>query len=343
MIPLKKSLETYAQSNSSSLQGQKQATPLRPRVLSGVLRASAVSSGKLNPVAIVTDSAAGLPVALVRQYRIGVVQHAVQIGGGSYKPGALDADTFYRLLRDSVSLPATTSTPSIGSFLAVYERVAEWARAVVSVHVAGEQSGTCNAARLAGEHSPIPVRVIDTGTTAMAEGFVVLEAARMALKACSLAEVVERARAVVPRVELLALLESVDYAVRGGRLASAARLVNSILKIQPVVSVKDNRLALVAQSRSRAMGLHRLVERLKSRVGEQPLHLAVHYSNDEEEGRQLLATLREQFNCVESFLARVPMALGVHAGPGSLGIGYYVEGSPDAPATWRERIGVLLG
>lgn len=297
---------------------------------------------ELYPVAIVTDSATGLPAALVGQYRISVVPLAVQIGGRSYKPGTLDMDTFYQLLRDPASLPATTSVPSVGSFLAMYERVAKWARAVVSVHIAGEQSGTCNAARLAGESSPIPVRVIDTGTTAMAEGFVVLEAARAALESSSLSEVVARARAVLPHVELLALLESVDYAVRGGRLASAARLVNSILKIQPVVSVKDNRLALLAQSRRRVTGLRRLAQKLKARVGERPLHLAVHYSDDEAEGQRLLAALREQFNCVESFLTRVPMALGVHAGPGSLGVGYYVEGSPDAPATWRERMGALL-
>ncbi len=298
---------------------------------------------ELYPVAVVTDSATGLPAALVKQYHIGVAPLAVHIGGRTYDSSVLDMDTFYQLLRDPVALTATTSAPSLGSFLALYERVAEWAKAVVSVHVAGEQSGTCNIARLAGESSPIPVRVIDTGTTAMAEGFVVLEAARAALEACSLDEIVERAQAVVPQVELFALLESVDYAVRGGRLASAARLVNSILKIQPVVSVRDNRLALLTQCRRRATGLRRLVEKLRARVGERPLHLAVHYSDDEAEGQRLLATLRAQFNCVESFLTRVPMALGVHAGPGSLGIGYYAEGSPDTLAPWRERIGSLLG
>ncbi|MEA3308200.1 MAG: DegV family protein [Chloroflexota bacterium] len=300
---------------------------------------------ELYPVAVVTDSAAGLPEELVGQYRIGVVPLVVQLGGRIYDSEELGIDAFYQLLRDPASLPATTSAPSIGNFLAMYERVARWAKAVVSVHVAGEQSGTCNVARLAGEHSSIPVQVIDTGTTAMAEGFVALEAARAALEACSLSEVVARTRAVVPRVELFALLESVDYAVRGGRLASAARLVNSILKIQPVVSVKDNRLALLTQCRRRATGLRRLVEKLQARVGERPLHLAVHYAEDEleGEGQQLLATLRARFNCVESFLTRVPMALGVHAGPGSLGIGYYAEGHAASPTTWRERIGVLLG
>ncbi len=296
---------------------------------------------KLYPVAVVTDSAAGLPAALAKQYRIGVVSHAVQLGGRTYDSSVLDMDTFYRLLRDPASLPATTSVPAIGSFLAMYERMAKWARAIVSVHIAEKQSGTCNAARLAGERSPIPVQVIDTGTTAMAEGFVVLEAARAAAESCSLSEVVARARDVVPRVELFALLESVDYVVRGGRLASAARLVNSILKIQPVVGMKDNRLMLLTQSRRRATGLRRLVEKLRARVGERSLHLAVHYSDNEAEGQRLLAALRAQFNCVEAFLTRVPVALGVHAGPGSLGIGYYMEGSPDAPATWRERIGAL--
>ena len=296
---------------------------------------------KFSPVAVVTDSATGLPAALTTQYRIGVVPLKIHLGGQSYLAGTLSADTFYQLLRDPASLPASTGAPAVGSFLSVYERVAEWANAVVSVHLAGERSGTCNAARLAAERASLPVRVIDTGSTAMAEGFVALEAARAAMDFLPLEAVVARARAVVPRVELLALLESVDYAVRGGRLASAARLMNSVLKIQPVVSVKNNQLGLLAQSRHRSKGLRNLVAKLKARVGERPLHLAVHYMEDKAEGNKLLATLQEQFNCVESFLARVPLALGVHAGPGAIGIGYYAEGEPESSPSWSERLGAL--
>ncbi len=281
---------------------------------------------KAQSVAVVTDSAAGIPSALLVRHGIEVLPFWVQMGEDSYQDGIdIDSATFFRRLRAAEDLEASTGVPSVGAFRELYTRLADWAEGIVSVHVAGKQSGTCDTARLAARESPIPVTVIDSGTTAMAQGFLALEAARLAQEGTVLEAVAQRVRRLVPDTGVFALLESVTHAVKGGRLASAARLIGNLLRIQPLVNVSDNKISLAGQVRRRKSGLQLLVDRVVARVEGYPVRITVHYAEDEAEGQSLLETLKEQVNCVESYLTRVPVALGVHAGPGSIGVAYCIE------------------
>ena len=277
-------------------------------------------------VAIVTDSASGIPDELVAQYGIQVVTYWVHMGEESFVSGvSIAPDEFFRRLRAAPNLEVHTGVPAVAKFIEAYQRAAIWAESIVAIHVAGKQSGTLNAAVLASQSSPVPVVVLDTETTAMAEGFVVLEAARTAAAGGTLEQVVARAKSVIPNVNLVALLESVSYALKGGRLSMAASRVGSMLNIQPLIRVQGNRVGLMGQARRRSKGLETLVSRTLEDAREDATHLTVHYAEDEEEGRGLLETLKSRLNCVESYLTRVPVELGVHAGPGSIGVAYYVE------------------
>lgn len=297
------------------------------------------------PVAIVTDTGTSLPADLIEQYQISVVPFYVHVGTHTYRDGVdLTPPAFFAMLRAQEEPDVSTSVPSVGQFIEVYERVAERARAILSIHIAGKQSGTCDTARLAAKESPVPVTVIDTETTAMGEGFVVLEAARAAQERVPLEKIVRNARAMLPSVGVIALLENVGYAVRGGRLASAARLLGSVLRIQPLVQVSGNKVGLVGQARRRRGGLEQLKNRILQLAGDAPAHLTVHYAEDRDEGESLLETLKQQINCVETYLTHIPVALGAHAGPGSIGVSYYVEGGlqTEGRAGIRERLTSLL-
>ncbi len=280
----------------------------------------------LTPVAVVTDSASAIPAELLAQYQINVVPIYVNMGSETFKSGIdLKPVDFFKRLRAEPELTVSTGAPSTSAFLSIYEKVAQWARAIVSVHVAGKQSGCCNVAEVAGRESPVPVVVIDSETTCMGEGFVALEAARAAAAGASLGSVVEKARSLVPNVGLTALLESVSYALKGGRLSNTARVVGSFFNIQPLIRVQHNRVSLAGQTRRRSQGVKALIEKVLEEVRDAPTHLAVHFANDEEEGRALLETLKAQTHCVESYLTYVPIELGVHSGPGSLAVSYYAE------------------
>ncbi|MGC9348034.1 MAG: DegV family protein [Anaerolineae bacterium] len=289
--------------------------------------------GLPSSVAIVTDSAAGIPDEMLTRFNIQVVPFWVHMGNEAYVSGVdINPATFFEKLRANPELEVHTGVPAVAKFVEIYRQLTSWAKGIVSIHIAGEKSGTCNAAALAAQEIPIPVTVIDTATTAMGEGFVVLEAARAAQAGASMEEVVQKARSVIPNVGLLALLESVTYALKGGRLSSAAGKVGSLLRIQPLIQVQSNRLGIIGQARRRTKGVATLMDKMLDQAKDDPTHLTVHYAEDREEGRTLLENLRANLNCVESYLMRVPVELGVHSGPGAIGIGYYVE---------REEVGLV--
>jgi DegV family protein with EDD domain len=153
-----------------------------------------VTMTPMTSVAIVTDSAAGLPAVLLERYNIAVVPFWVHMGNESYLSGeTLDPPTFFRRLRADPELEVHTGVPGIARFVEIYRSLATKAQSIVSIHITAKQSGTCSAAEVAARESPVPVVVVDTGTTAMAEGFTVLAAARAAEEGNSLEQVVARA------------------------------------------------------------------------------------------------------------------------------------------------------
>ncbi len=277
-------------------------------------------------IAIVTDSTANIPEVLRQQYHIEVVPIWVNMDKVSYRSGIdMNPASFFAQLRAKPEMQVSTSVPALPVFLEAYRKQAQWVSGIVAVHVAGKQSATCNLAEVAGRESPVPVTVVDSQTTAMAQGFVALEAARAAAEGATLEEVAARARAVVPNAGVVALLETVNYVFRGGRLSSAASTVGSLLKISPLIRVQNNRVSLIGQARRRSKGIAAVIEKVVDEVQDNPVHLTVHYTEDETEGAYVLRELKRLLRCVETYLLHVPTELGVHTGPGALGVAYYIE------------------
>ncbi|MGD1994431.1 MAG: DegV family protein [Anaerolineae bacterium] len=276
------------------------------------------------PIVVATDSGANLPRALAEQFGIEVIPLWVQIDDQSYRDGVdITPLEFFRRLKDKVR-GVRSSQPSPGEFVKFYQRLQEKAEAVVSVHVGGQYSGVLDAARsAAAELSPFLIEVIDTGTVAMAQGFVALAAARAVEAGESLMGVVEKVREIVPKVDLIAALETVEYAVKGGRVAAAARLLNSVLQIKPLVRVQGNQVGIIGQARTRGRVVGRMMDELAERVGDAPLHVAVLYTDAVDEAQRIKDEIVSRFNCVEVYVEAAAPVLGVHAGPGAVGLAYY--------------------
>jgi DegV family protein with EDD domain len=142
----------------------------------------------MSKVAVVTDSVANLPLELVERYSINVIPLLVAFGQEVFRDGVdMTSAQFYHRLREDSHLP-TTSTPSMGDFLILFHRLAGEAEAIVCIHLAHEFSGTVAIAKEVGQSfKKVPVRIVDSRSAAMAEGFVVLEAARAAAQGGDLA------------------------------------------------------------------------------------------------------------------------------------------------------------
>jgi DegV family protein with EDD domain len=276
------------------------------------------------PIVVATDSGANLPQALIERFGIDVIPLWVQIDDESYQDGVdITPLEFFRRLRDTVR-GVKSSQPSPAEFVEFYRRIQEKAEAVVSVHLGGQYSGLIDAARAAAaELSPFPIEIVDTGTVAMAQGFVALAAARAVEGGESLMGVAEKVREIVPKVDLIAALEHVEYAVKGGRVAAAARLLNSVLRVKPLVRVQGNNVSIIGQARTRSKVVRRMIDELAERVGDAPLHVAVLYTDAVDEAQRIKDEIVSRFHCVEVYVERAAPVLGVHAGPDAVGLAFY--------------------
>ncbi|HEY68087.1 MAG TPA: DegV family protein [Thermoflexia bacterium] len=280
----------------------------------------------MHEVAVVTDSAANLPAELVRQYHIHVVPLWLRLGERLYRDQVdITADEFYRRLRDGKG-PFSTSQPSVGEFVEVYQRLAEQARAIVSIHLPKKLSGTLSSAMAAARQvSSLPIRIVDSGSACMGQGFVVLAAARLAAAGASLTDVVEKMREVISRVQLLATLDTLEYVVRGGRLSVAANLLRPALRVKPMLSLQAGQLRILGLARGRARAAHRLLELMTERAHSGPLHVAVFHADALERAEHLRQAVAERFYCAELHLTTLTPVLGAHGGPGALGVTFYWE------------------
>jgi len=276
-------------------------------------------------IAVVTDSAVCLPADMLKAHRIEVVSFRVIFGERVFRDGVdLTPQAFYRLQQESPHLP-TTSQPSIGELLDTYRRLLPEVEGIVSIHVASEMSGTCNAALRAKDLLPgAPIRVIDSRTAAMAQGFVVLAAARAALAGGDMAQVVAAAEAMIPQVHLFATLESLDYLARSGRVNNLAALVASALRVRPVFELQAGRVNLLARARGREAAIESMLETMKARVGHRPVHVGIFHAAVPDQAAALKQKL-SRLDCREILVAEFTPVMGAHTGPGVLGLAFYAE------------------
>jgi DegV family protein with EDD domain len=283
-------------------------------------------------VAVITDSTCCLPSELVEKYDICVVPLVIIHKGNSYYDGIdISPGEVYKIMRRRKEMP-TTSTPSAGDFLNAYRKLSESADGIVCITLTGLQSKTYEAAAMArekaGEAIPdAPIEVVDSRAVAGALGFVALEAARAAGKGAALAEVVATAQAMIPRVNHLAMLDTLYYLARTGRVARAAAWAGSVLNMKPIVehSTQVGETTPVARPRTTAKAVERILGLMAERVAGRPVHVIVHHADEPEEGEKLRATIESRFDCSELYLTEFSPGMGVHAGPGVLAVSFYAD------------------
>jgi len=281
----------------------------------------------MGKIAVVTDSVANIPAELVEKYDIHVIPCLVVFGQEVFRDGVdMTPTEFYRRFRESEELP-TTSVPSMGEFLSLYRRLGKEAEGIVSIHLSNKLSATVELAKGASRMLPdIPIRVIDTHNAAMAQGFVVLEAARVAAAGGSLREVVAKAEEMIPKVHLRAVLDTLKYLHRTGRIGRAEALAGSVLQIKPILHVgRDGVVEALEKPRTKRKAVRRMLEMMEEIVGSGPVHVAVMHADALEEAERLREEVASRFNCVELLVTEFTPVMGAHTGPGLLGLAFYSD------------------
>jgi len=281
-------------------------------------------------VAIVTDSTACIPGDVAAALGIEIVPLHLIFGGRTFVD-SLTSDTseFYELLRTSNERP-TTAAPSPGMFIEAIARAASRADAVLCITVSKQFSAMYDSARQAieiakAEWPATEIRLLDSRNAAMAQGFVVLEAARSAAAGASIDEVERRAEAMTTQVTLLAMLDTLSYLARGGRVPRVAAWAAGMLQVKPIVRFSASDIRLVARTRTRRRALDRMIELLAEMAAGRRLHLAVHHANAAADARYLLEGAERQLDLAETFLTEFTQVMGVHTGPGLVGLAWWGE------------------
>jgi DegV family protein with EDD domain len=287
-----------------------------------------------HPPVIVTDAACDLPPALFEQYHIHVTPLKILFGSESYRSGIdMTPPQFYaRLSRGDVH--PTTSQPTVADFVEIYRQVAQEGAPILSIHLSEGLSGTVNVARQAARELPdLPITVHDSGTLTSALGIQVITAARAAQAGYTIPQIIPLMQEDYRRGDMLFCVEDLSYLYRGGRIGSVRYQIGQVLSIKPIITVaktgeKAGTYVPAGRVRSLAKAGEAFMDHIAAQLGEGcKLRAITLYGSDSRLAEQLNEQLDRRFGCV--FLDLVPTApvLGVHVGPGALGIGY-------APGDW---------
>jgi DegV family protein with EDD domain len=275
-------------------------------------------------VAIVTDTCHYLPPDLVREHGIHEVSLYVHWPEGAVRESEIaDYDAYYRRLGNEPDLPST-SQPSIGDFLAVYEPLLAAGHDIVSIHLAGGMSGTVGAAEQAREQLDEErrgrIHVVDSQSACGGEGLVVLAAAGAARRGMAAPEVLDRTRQARAGLKMWFAIDTLDYLRRGGRIAGAQAWLGSALKIKPILTV-ESEITPVERVRTSRRAFERMVDLLRSRAEDGADAYMVQHIQAPEEAEALAARGTEIFGKPPQVISEIGPVIGTHVGPGLLGAG----------------------
>ena len=270
------------------------------------------------PTTIVTDSVADLPPPLAQSLGIIVVPQLVQFGTEGFRDRVdLTADQFYARLAQTKDLP-TTAAAAPGQFAQVYAKLLADGGEVVSLHVAAALSGVYNAARIGASEFEGRVHLFDTRSVTMGQGWLAVHAARAAHDGASAQEVLDLCDHLAPRVRVWALLDTLEFLQRGGRIGAAQALVGSLLQFKPILLIQDSTVHPSERVRTLRKALDRLVEMVKT--AGPATDLAILHAAAPELAVEVRRRLSDHHSEDRMVVSEVGPVVGVHAGPGAVGV-----------------------
>jgi DegV family protein with EDD domain len=279
-------------------------------------------------VKIITDTTAGLPSEVARQYDIPVIPQVIIFGSDTYLEGQeIDHQTFMERLQASKELPKTSAPPP-ELFSREFERLVPEGEPILCIHPSTELSGTVRSATVAAADFPdADIRVIDTRVIGSPLATLVTLAAERAEAGLDASSIEDHIRDLIPRCRIYFLVDTLEYLAKNGRIGGAAALLGSVLSIKPILTLRDGRADQFERTRTH----RRAVARLKELVFEQiphdgSGHLSVMHASSPDQAQALADDLRAQLGLQSAPILDVPPAIVTHAGPGVLAVAFFVAG-----------------
>src|SRR3954449_4870803 len=276
--------------------------------------------------AVVADTTSYLPPELIEQHDIHLVSLYVGLEGEQQKESEIDdLQGFYESLRTS-DQQVTTSQPSVGDFISVYEPLLADGREIVSVHLSSGISGTYESAMQARERLTADgkggerIAVVDSHTGCGGLGLMLLTAANAAEAGASAVQAKERAEAARKELKIYFAVDTLDYLRRGGRIRAARAWIGTPLKIKPILTLEEE-ITPIERVRTRSRAFERMVDYGRQRHEAGADAWVVQHIQDPENAQRLVEAFEPFFGSDPVFTSEIGPVIGAHVGPGLLGIG----------------------
>jgi DegV family protein with EDD domain len=280
----------------------------------------------MSKVALVTDSTSYIPRNIREKYPITVVPQVVIWEGQTYEDDVtITPEQFYTRLRTAKVMPSTSQV-SVVNMHNAYSKLLEQGYEVLGIFLSEKLSGTWQSANLAREElksGKEKVDFVDSRTTAMAMGFIVLEVAKAAVEGASLADCKALAEKGREHVGVYLTVETLEFLHRGGRIGGAQRFLGTALNLKPILEVTGGRVEPVERVRTKGKALDRIVELVAERcAGKSPVRMATLHADSETDAKVTLDKITALVHPVESVFAAVSPAVGANTGPGTVGLAW---------------------
>ena len=273
---------------------------------------------------IVTDCAADLTKEETEALDITVAPLFIQFPEGEVNSNEISPDEFYRRLKNIAPRIPTTAQPSSGIFANIYKKIFDQGEDVMSIHISSGLSGTIESARIgAAQLSGKVVNIVDSLTLSGGERFQVLAAAFAARTGKPLDLILERLSKIRMDTEVIYTLETLEYLQRGGRIGRVQALTGALLHIKPIIVVdkKDGKYSTIGKERTILKALEAITEHIAKVYGkETPLWVSVLHGQFAEQAENLAKLVKENVNVSKLEIMRISPILGVHTGPGIVGL-----------------------
>jgi DegV family protein with EDD domain len=277
--------------------------------------------------AILTDSTAYITKEIREKHKIHMIPLSVNFGMETYQEEVeITAEQFFAEIREKQELP-TTSQPSVGMFVELFEKLAEEYDAVISIHLSSGVSGTYNGAATAATMvDNIKVYPFDSEVSCMVQGFYVLEASEMAQAGKTPEEILARLEEMKQTMRAYFMVDDLTNLQRGGRLSGAQALIGSLLQVKPILHFEDKVIVPFEKIRTRKKALNRMYELFNEDAEKNiPIRVVAIHANQPEEAEKIKQELEGKYPNVECLTSYFGPVIGTHLGEGAIGLGWYRE------------------
>lgn len=271
---------------------------------------------------VVTDASVDMPDGWEEKYQIEILPLNVRFGDETFTSEQItDSDTFYRMVQEKRIAPRT-SLPSPGQIIDFYRKIANQGDTILSLHIASKMSGTFAAVQsaireLANEFTIFP---FDSGAGSAALGFMCRQARLLATAGVAPSSILNNLETMKSRLILIFTLNTLEYAHLSGRISRLQAAVTSVLRIKPIVILRDGLLQMAEKVRTRQTSLDRVIQIAKNSVQDTLVDIAIVHANDIKTAQSLVDQARKTFNIREIILTELSIPVAANLGPGTIGV-----------------------